>query len=468
MKVVLLGTGSADGWPNPFCRCESCADAVRHGEIRGQTAALVDDVLMLDIGPDAPGAAVRQGHSLAGVRHVLITHAHSDHLGPQALLTRSWVAGLDALEVYGPADALEMCRPWVGPGDPVRFIPVSAGDRICVGEYEVRVLPARHSVFREGDAVLYDVAGPDGTRMLWATDTGVWPAGWYAAVDGAGFDAVFLEETFGDRGELSAGHLGLAGFAEVLGELRSVGAVDESSDIVAVHLGHHNPGVVELRERLAVLGARPGVDGEVVMVGGGRGGSRTLVVGGARSGKSRYAEHLMRAQPAVTYVATGGGSTDDPGRAGDGEWAERIARHRADRPSWWETIETHDVVGVLRTAEAPIVIDCLGTWLTARLDMHGVWSGGGITPVEADVEELLSAWRDCAVPVVAVTNEVGSGVVPGSASGRLFRDLLGRLNAAMAQESDSVVLMVAGQPLVVRGESPDKPRSDIQPRVKPR
>ncbi|MGW0036511.1 bifunctional adenosylcobinamide kinase/adenosylcobinamide-phosphate guanylyltransferase [Gordonia sp. NPDC003376] len=449
MKVVLLGTGSADGWPNPFCRCDSCRDAVRNGEIRGQTAALVDDVLMLDLGPDAPGAAARQGHSLSAVRHVLVTHAHSDHLGPQALLSRSWVTGLDPLEVYGPADALEVCRPWVGPNDPVRLIAVSAGDRLRVGEYDVRVLPAQHTVFREGDAVLYDVTGPDGTRMLWATDTGVWPTDWYAAVDDARFDAVFLEETFGDRGELSVGHLGLAGFAEVLGGLRSVGAVDDPCDVVAVHLGHHNPGIVGLRERLAALGARPGVDGEVVMVGGGAVGdhaasSRTLVVGGARSGKSRYAEHLMGGHAAVTYVATGGIGTDDR------EWAERVARHRADRPSWWETIETDDLVGVLRSSGSPLVIDCLGTWLTARLDAHAVWSGGDVAVVEADVEELVSAWRDCAVPVVAVSNEVGSGVVPESASGRLFRDLLGRLNAAVAHESDSVVLMVAGQAVVVR------------------
>lgn len=107
---------------------------------------------------------------------------------------------------------------------------------------------------------------------------------------------------------------------------------------------------------------------------------------------------------------------------------------------------------MLRAATRPLLVDCLGTWLTARLDVHEVWTGGGdIAAVERDVEELLAAWAACAVPVVAVSNEVGSGgVVPASASGRLFRDQLGRLNARVAEISDSVSLVVAGIPMRLR------------------
>ena len=75
MEVVLLGTGAADGWPNPFCRCASCEDARRCGVLRGQTSALVDDELLIDCGPEAPGATSRLGRTLAGVGHLLITHA---------------------------------------------------------------------------------------------------------------------------------------------------------------------------------------------------------------------------------------------------------------------------------------------------------------------------------------------------------------------------------------------------------
>mgnify|MGYP003114100392 CR=1 FL=1 len=270
MEIVLLGTGAADGWPNPFCRCDSCLDAPRRGDVRGQTAALVDDELLIDCGPEVPGAAVRHGRTLAGVRHLLITHAHPDHLGPQALLSRSWVEGVGELELVGPADALEVCRPWIGPGDPVRLVPVAAGDRVTIGTYDVRVLPARHRVFDDGDAVLYDVTGPDGVRLLWATDTGPWPEEWFAGVRGAGFDAVFLEETLGDREDISDAHLGLERFGAMVRSLRSAGAVVDHTEVVAVHLGHHNPPVGALVPRLRRHGARPGSDGEVVRCGASR------------------------------------------------------------------------------------------------------------------------------------------------------------------------------------------------------
>ena len=216
--------------------------------------------------------------------------------------------------------------------------------------------------------------------------------------------------------------------------------------MIAVHLGHHNPPIAQVRRRLAECGARAGYDGEVIGVGAtsNGGGRTTLILGGVRSGKSRYAEQLLDPCPSVTYVATGGT------REGDAEWARRVALHRERRPGSWSTVETSDVAGVLRSATEPLLVDCLGTWLTARLDLHEVWTGGDLAAVERDVEELLTAWARCVVPVVAVSNEVGSGVVPASASGRLFRDLLGRLNARVAENSDSVSLVVAGIPLRLR------------------
>ncbi|WP_040799655.1 bifunctional adenosylcobinamide kinase/adenosylcobinamide-phosphate guanylyltransferase [Nocardia higoensis] len=446
MEIVLLGTGAADGWPSPFCRCASCRDAAARAQIRGQTAALVDDVLLLDCGPEAPRAAVRLGRTLADVRHILLTHAHPDHLGPQALLFRSWIDTGHELDVIGPADALDACRPWVGPDDPVRFTPVCPGDRVTAGNYEVTVLPARHRVFRDGDTVLYDLAGPDGGRVLWACDTGPWPAEWFDAVRHAAYDAVFVEETFGDRSDLSDQHLGLHEFGDFVGGLREAAAVTETTDVIAVHLGHHNPPLDELERRLRTHGARPGRDGEVVHAGPATppAAHRTLVLGGVRSGKSRHAEDLLAAHPAVTYVATGGT------RDGDAEWAQRVALHRERRPASWVTLETDDVATALATADRPVLVDCLGTWLTARLDAHKVWEGADLAPVHADIDDLVAAWRVCEVPVVAVSNEVGSGVVPASASGRLFRDLLGMVNTRVAAASESVTLVVAGIPRSLR------------------
>lgn len=265
MDVVLLGSGAADGWPNPFCSCGSCRDAAERGVVRGQSSALVDGTLLLDCGSGVPAQAVRLGRSLSAVRHLLVTHAHVDHLGPQALLFRSW-ASAGPLDVVGPAAALAECRDWIGPDDPVRLVPVEAGDELAVGEHRVRVLPAAHRVMADGDAVLYDVTGPDGARLLWACDTGPWPADWYGTVAGARYDVVLLEQTHGRRTDLGDGHLHLGTFGDVLVRLREAGAVDERTLVRAVHLGHHNPPEPELVVALAGLGAEPGRDGQRLAV----------------------------------------------------------------------------------------------------------------------------------------------------------------------------------------------------------
>lgn len=261
MRVRLLGTGSADGWPQAFCRCESCAAQRAGGVIRVPTSALVDDVLLIDGNADSPGAATRAGGDLAEVRHLLVSHAHVDHLAPQLLLFRSWVDD-GPLDVIGPAAVLDACRPWVAPDAPVRWVEVHAGDAIDLGTHRVRVLPANHRVTAPGDAVLYDVTARDGGRLLWGCDTGPWDDAWVRAVAEADYDVVVLEETFGLATDVSDGHLHLGSFAELVAALRGVGAVTDSTDVVAVHLSHHNSPETELRARLAVVGARPGRDGE--------------------------------------------------------------------------------------------------------------------------------------------------------------------------------------------------------------
>lgn len=266
MRVRLLGTGAADGWPNPFCRCASCERQRADGVLRAQTSALVRSTagtLLLDPGPEVMAAATRLGERLDDVRAVLVTHAHADHFGPQLLLFRSWVRD-EPLDVVGPADVVEEARRWVAPDAPVRFRAVAAGERLDVAGHRVHVLPATHRVVADGDALLYDVAAPDATRLLWACDTGPWTADVLERVRGAAYDGVLLEETFGDRSDLGAGHLHLATFAELLDGLRGVGAVTPRTVVRAVHLSHHNPPEGTLVDRLAPLGARPGRDGELL------------------------------------------------------------------------------------------------------------------------------------------------------------------------------------------------------------
>lgn len=171
---------------------------------------------------------------------------------------------------------------------------------------------------------------------------------------------------------------------------------------------------------------------------------KVLVLGGARSGKSRHAERMLARHPRVVYVATGGKPS-----AADPEWADRVRLHQLRRPAHWRTVETSDPASVLRAASEPVLLDCLATWLTGVLDEVGAWQDAEGWPerVEERVADLLAAWRAARVPIVAVSNEVGSGVVPGTPAGRLFRDVLGSLNASVAEEADLVLLVVAGRAL---------------------
>jgi adenosylcobinamide kinase / adenosylcobinamide-phosphate guanylyltransferase len=197
---------------------------------------------------------------------------------------------------------------------------------------------------------------------------------------------------------------------------------------------------------------------------------RVLVIGGARSGKSVTAERMLAGRAQVDYVACGPAADGS-----DPSWAERVRLHRERRPGHWTTRETLDLAGVLggrsispaRPAvpvqnvpvhEVPVLVDCLSTWLAGVMDECGLWAGAGDANKEANtnreiaarVDGLLDAWRSTRRHVVAVSNEVGSGVVPATASGVRFRDELGVLNSRVAAECEQVWLCVAGIPRRIR------------------
>jgi adenosylcobinamide kinase/adenosylcobinamide-phosphate guanylyltransferase len=165
----------------------------------------------------------------------------------------------------------------------------------------------------------------------------------------------------------------------------------------------------------------------------------TFVLGGARSGKSRYAENLIQAlQSPWIYVATA--------EAGDAEMAERIAAHRARRPNGWQTIDApHDLYSALATEpmHAPLLVDCMTLWLSNRMLAQA--------DVDCEIRALAAAFRRRTGSLVLVSNEVGSGIVPDNALARRFRDLQGHLNQTLAAGAQRVVLMVAGIPLVIKG-----------------
>jgi len=170
---------------------------------------------------------------------------------------------------------------------------------------------------------------------------------------------------------------------------------------------------------------------------------RILVTGGVRSGKSRHAESLLAGRERVRYVAPGPVPSDD-----DPDWAARVAEHQARRPAHWQTVETTDLAAALGSAE-PTLVDCLGTWVTAVVDELDGWAAAA-DHWRPELDRRLDAVVAAAArstDLVLVTNEVGLGVVPAHASGRLFRDLLGTVNQAVAAGGDEVHLVVAGRVL---------------------
>lgn len=169
----------------------------------------------------------------------------------------------------------------------------------------------------------------------------------------------------------------------------------------------------------------------------------SLIIGGARSGKSRLAERLAYASNLPrSYIATA--------EVWDDEMRDRIAQHVADRGDDWLTIEApRDVTGALARAKGVVLIDCATLWLTNVMLAEG--------DIRAETATLIAALRAHPGPVIIVSNEVGWGIVPDNALARSFRDEQGRLNQRLAEVADLVVGVMAGLPMVLKGQMPVMP-----------
>jgi adenosylcobinamide kinase / adenosylcobinamide-phosphate guanylyltransferase len=359
MDVQLIGTGGADGWPRPGCRCACCARGRAAGRSRAPAAVLVDGTLRFTAGrgvPDAPDAP----------------------------------------------DALD-------------------------GGHVVRRLPGG-----------WDVTAADGGRLLIAAGPGAVPE---PETGARPYDVALLD---------------LAGDPFQLGDLRRRGLVRAETAVTAFHLDDRISSEQEMARRCLLWGVLLPDDGEHVgepaLAPAPPG--RTLVLGGARSGKSREAELRLAGEPDVTYLAT----APAPDGTADPDWADRIAAHRERRPRGWTTAEGVDVAGHIRNKSSGILlVDGIGRWLAGVLDECGAWDqapdgAAGLAAgsaaakrVDAAVDELVLSWRQAPARIVAVSDEAGSGVVPATRAGRLFRDRLGQLNQRLAAESEEVVLVVAGR-----------------------
>ncbi len=386
----MIGTGGADGWPLAGCRCASCMLARTAGLRRGPGRIRIDDQLEITAGQrimtgtgfaSAPGQRIRAGTGFASA-----------------------------------------------PGH--RILAVPGG---------------------------WDITGPDGGRLLLAAGPGELPEPPAGTLP---YDIALLDL--------------LAAPAE-LGRLRAAGLVHRQTAVAALYTDHRVRSAEEMARRCGLWGAVAASDGEAIS------GPvpapvprlrphRTLIIGGARSGKSTEAELRLAGEPEVTYVAAGPWqSWTGPDGLPDREWAARVAFHRARRPAWWRTVETLDVAGVLRRETGAVLIDGIGTWLAGVMDEAGCWqtdtaepgpagtparpgqpgssadqTGSAVT-VQARVGELVDAWRQTEALVVAVTDQVGSGLVPPYPAGRVFRDQLGWLNQRIAAESELNLQVMAGR-----------------------
>jgi adenosylcobinamide kinase / adenosylcobinamide-phosphate guanylyltransferase len=308
-----------------------------------------------------------------------------------------------------------------------------------------------------------DITSPDGSRLLLAGGPGEVPEPQPGA---AAYDVALLD---------------LLASPAQLGRLRASGLVHSRTAVAALYTDHRISSAPELARRCELWGADQAHDGQLITAPAAAGWPsgatrphRTLIIGGARSGKSTEAELRLAAEPRVTYVAAGPFGLPDTWTGPDGqpdvEWARRVAIHRARRPSWWRTVETLDIGGILRAEDGALLIDGIGTWLAAVLAQAGMWDDDDpvtaaarrgdladqVPPdpaevVQAKIGQLVGAWCQTSALVVAVTDEVGSGLVPAYPAGRVFRDQLGWLNQRLATESELNLHVVAGRLTTLSG-----------------
>lgn len=284
MRLTFLGTAASEGYPNAFCGCVACNGARAGGgpNIRRRSSALIDDDLLIDIGPDVMGASAAFNVPLHTIRYALQTHEHGDHLDPSHFSSRSAACGVpDVLELtwlasasaarhaatrlYGDISPEAFQDPTLIERLSLRHSELQTYQTVAFGPYRLFSVPANHG--RGIDALLHAIER-DGRRLFYATDTGTLPTETWAALarEGWAFDVVAMDHTFG-LAQRSGGHLNGEQFREHIAEMRRFGLLHDQSRIFATHIAHHsNPLHDELVDFAAGHGYEIAFDGLVVNV----------------------------------------------------------------------------------------------------------------------------------------------------------------------------------------------------------
>lgn len=284
MQITFLGTAAANGYPEAFCRCANCEEARALGgpSLRKRSAALINDDLLIDLGPDIVAASQQHGRSLANVRYCLQTHAHADHLDASLFLSRSPeydVVGAPRLHFYASSATLRHAAALLERDcAPEGFLDPRMGDRLNVmlhvvealrpfdaGSYRVTPFPANHDPLVE--PLLYAIE-QDGRCIFYGTDTAVLPESTWAAFHqfGLRFDLVVLDHTYGP-GEPNTDHLNARQVGAYVARMRAEGLLAREGRAFATHISHPgNPVHPQLAAYAAHHGYAVAYDGLVCEV----------------------------------------------------------------------------------------------------------------------------------------------------------------------------------------------------------
>jgi phosphoribosyl 1,2-cyclic phosphate phosphodiesterase len=284
MRLQFLGTSASEGYPNAFCECENCTAARAAGgpSLRKRTAALIDERLLIDLGPDLMAAALQHGFSLAGIEYCLQTHEHHDHFDPSHFFSRSQYCGVyntPRLHYCASRGALEKAASHFGRRFGKTGLPdqetedalnlstqvVAPFIEFCIGPYTVFPVRANHA--QELTALLYVITRA-GRTLFYCTDTGELPEETWSALDEyirrhpeRTFDVVVMDHTFGLQGR-SGGHMNREQFVEQMARMRELGLLSAGARVYATHIAHHsNPIHEELAAQAQAYGYLVGYDG---------------------------------------------------------------------------------------------------------------------------------------------------------------------------------------------------------------